>query len=57
MCCDMWLPSDYQARYYSLCDIGILALIFVMIIEFRFCNGIFSFGCVSEKSSVFVMAD
>ena len=23
--CDMWLSGDYPARYYSLCDIGILA--------------------------------
>ena len=29
LCQDMWLPGDYLARYYSLCDIGILAPIFV----------------------------
>ena len=29
MCCDMWLLGDYLARYYSLCDIGILAPGFV----------------------------
>ena len=39
MYCDMWLPGDYLARYYSLCDIGILAPIFVMVIEFRLCDG------------------
>ena len=39
MCCDVWLPGDYLARYYSLCDIGILAPIFVMVIEFRLCDG------------------
>ena len=43
--CDMWLPGDYPARYYSLCDLGILAPIFVMVI---------SFGFVSAMSSVFV---
>ena len=32
---DVWLPSNYLARYYSLCDIGILAPIFVMVIEFQ----------------------
>ena len=36
---DVWLPSDYLARYYSLCDIGILAPIFVMVIEFCLCDG------------------
>ena len=34
-CYDMWLPSDYLTRYYSLCDIGILAPVFVMVIEFH----------------------
>ena len=33
---DMWLPGDYLARYYSLCDIGILALIFVMVMSSGF---------------------
>ena len=56
MCCDMWLPSDYLARYYSLCNIGILALIFFMVIEFRLCDGIFSSDCMSAMSSVFVTA-
>ena len=37
-CCDMWLPGDYLARYYSLCDIGILAPIFVMVIEIHLCD-------------------
>ena len=31
---DMWLLGDYLARYYSLCDIGILAPVFVMVISF-----------------------
>lgn len=39
MCYYMWLPGDYLARYYSLCDIGILAPIFVMAIEFCLCDG------------------
>ena len=47
MCCDMWLLGDYLARYYSLCDIGILAPIFVMVI---------SSGFVSAMSSGFVLA-
>ena len=62
---DMWLPSDYLARYYSLYDISILAPIFVMVIEFRLCDGdefrlcdsILSFDCVSPMSSVFVTPD
>ena len=37
--CDMWLSNDYLARYYSLCDISILAPVFVMVIEFRLCVG------------------
>ena len=28
------MTCDYLARYYSLCDIGILTPIFVTIIEF-----------------------
>ena len=28
---------DYLAKYYSLCDIGILASVFVMVIEFQLC--------------------
>ena len=43
-----WLPGDYLARYYSLCDLGILAPIFVMVI---------SFGFVSAVRSDFVSAD
>ena len=39
LCLDMWLPGNYLARYYSLCDIGILAPVFVIVIEFRFCDG------------------
>ena len=30
---------DYLARYYSLCDIGILAPTFVMVIKFCLCDG------------------
>ena len=33
---DMWLLGDYLARYYSLCDIGILAPVFVMVISSGF---------------------
>ena len=65
MCCDMWLPDDYLAKYYSLCDTRILAPIFVIVIEFRLCNGdvfrlcdgIFSYDCVSAMSFIFVMTD
>ena len=39
LCRDVWLLGDYLARYYSLCDIGILALVFVMVIEFCLCDG------------------
>ena len=39
MCCDMWWPGNYLARYYSLCDIDILAPVFVMVIKFRLCDG------------------
>ena len=39
------VTCDYLARYYSLCDIGILAPVFVMVI---------SFGFVSAMSSGFV---
>ena len=46
--CDMWLSSDYLARYYSLCDIGILVPIVVMVM---------SSGFVSAMSSVFVTTD
>ena len=46
--CDMWLPGDYLVRYYSLCDLGILAPVFVMVI---------SFGFVSAMSSGFVSMD
>ena len=38
---DMRLPGDYLARYYSMCDIGILAHVFVMVIEFRLSVGEF----------------
>ena len=33
------MTCDYLARYYSLCDIGILALVFVMAYEFHLCDG------------------
>ena len=45
--CDMWLLDDYLARYYSMCDIGILAPVFVMVVSSRF---------VSAMSSGFVSA-
>ena len=41
------VTCDYLARYYSLCDIGILAPVFVMVI---------SSGFVSAMSSGFVLA-
>ena len=44
--CDMRLPGDYPARYYSLCDIGILAPIFVMVMSFGFMSTM-RFGFVS----------
>ena len=56
MCCNIWLPSEYLARYYSLCNIGILALVFVMVIKFHLCDSIFNSGYVSVMSSVFVTA-
>ena len=40
MCCDMWLLGDYLARYYSLCDISVLAPIFVMVISSGFVSTI-----------------
>ena len=43
--CDMWLSSDYLARYYSLCDIGILVPIFVMVMSSGFVSAM-SFGFV-----------
>ena len=43
----MWLLGDYLTKYYSLCDIDILALVFVMVI---------SSGFVSVMSSGFVSA-
>ena len=46
--CDMWLSGDYLDRYYSLCDLGILAPVFVMVI---------SFGFVSAMSSSFVLTN
>ena len=59
------VTCDYLARYYSLCGIGILAPVFVMVIEFRLCDGdefclcdgILSSDCISAMSSVFVMVD
>ena len=39
LCCYVWLPSDHLARYYSLCDIGILAPVFVTAYEFCLCDG------------------
>ena len=45
---DMWFPCDYPVRYYSLCDLGILAPVFVMVISSSF---------VLALSSSFVSAD
>ena len=42
-----WLLGDYLVKYYSLCDIGILAPVFVMVI---------SSGFVLAMSSGFVSA-
>ena len=55
MCCDMWLLGDYLARYYSLCDISILAPIFVMVISSGFVSAMSS-GFVSAMSSGIVSA-
>jgi len=33
------VTCDYLARYYSLCDVDILAPVFVMVIEFCICDG------------------
>ena len=41
------MTCDYLARYYSLCDLGILAPVFMMVI---------SFGFVLVMSSGFVLA-
>ena len=51
---DMWLLGDYLARYYSLCDIGILALVFVMVIEFRLCDQQWVPSLWRQISSIFV---
>ena len=45
---DMWLPGDYLARYCSLCAIGILAPVFVMVMSSSF---------VLAMSSSFVSAN
>ena len=46
--CDMWLPGDYPARYYSLCDTGILAPIFVMVISSGFVSADEFWFCVDD---------
>ena len=46
--CDMWLIDDYPIRYYTLCDISILAPIFMMVMSSDF---------VSTMSSGFVLAN
>ena len=56
LCHDVWLPSDYLARYYSLCDISILASIFVMVIEFWLYVGNWVSSLWLQISSVFVTA-
>ena len=40
LCCDVWLLGDHLTRYYSLCNIGILAPVFVTAYEFRLCDGV-----------------
>ena len=70
--CDMWLPGNYLARYYSLYSIGILAPVFVVVMssgfvsvdEFRLCAGDKFwlcvgrfFGFVLAMSSGFVSVD
>ena len=53
---DMWLLSDYLARYYSLCDIGTLVPVLVMVIssgfvsadEFRLCVSNEFWLCVGD---------
>ena len=65
----MFYPCDvmcdyFLARYYSLCDIGILAPVFVTVYEFRPCDGDEFRLCDSRlvsslwrhMSSVFMMA-
>ena len=64
LCRDMWLLGDYLARYYSLCDIGILAPVFVTAYEFRLCDGRLVLAVCWwwvpslwwQRSSVFMMA-
>ena len=72
LCRDVWLLGDFLARYYSLCDIGILAPVFMTAYEFRLCDDIWvlslwwrwvpslwwqiSSGCVWVMSFVFVTA-
>ena len=34
------VTCDYLARYYSLCDIGILVIVFVTAYEFHLCIGV-----------------
>ena len=69
---DMWLPGEYLVRYYSLCGIGILAPVFVVVMsfgfvsvdefrlcvgdEFRLCVSRF-FGFVLAMSFDFVLVD
>ena len=53
---DMWLPGDYLVRYYSLCDIGILAPVFVMVMSSGFVLTM-GFSYVSVMVFGFVSAD
>ena len=46
--CDMWLPYNYPARYYSLCDIGILAPVFVIVMSSGFVSAYEFQLCVSR---------
>ena len=53
---NVWLPGDYPTKYYSMCDIGILAPIFVMVISSCFVLTMSS-GFVLTMSSGFVLAN
>ena len=46
---DMWLTGDYLARYYSLCDNGILAPVFVMVIKSGFVSVNYFRLCVDNE--------
>ena len=56
LCRDVWFPGDYLAKLYSLCDISILAPVFVMAYEFHLCDGKLVLSLWWQISSVFVTA-